>query len=431
MRFRNPISRKNTRRFSDNYQKNAKIDGFRKGKVPREMIIKRYQGSADVEVIENVVKAAYINALEEKNFRPISEPDINFDSKLEKDKPFKFKVQFDVPPTMEIGEYKKLTVKENECKIEDKDIEKELQSLRERYATVSRKEKDETAEKGNYVKVDAKRIDNVEPDKVAEVEPRKLSMILGKEKDEPSFDDEIIGMKADEEKEVTKKFPKDYDDKELAGEKAKFLIKVTEISNLSLPALDNEFAKDLGNYADLDEVKKKIREDFESFAKDKIKKCVNNELMNKIIEDSKFDVPESIVKREIESITAKMEANMGMKEGGLNDLFEKGLVKKDEFLAKTREESIRNIKATLVLLEIAKVENLKPSEEKYKEIITSYAARTKKSVEEVEKMVEQNGSKENIEHDLLLNSAVEFIYDNANVKKQKAISFDELQKLPV
>lgn len=393
------------------------------------MIIKRYKGGADMEVAENLVKAAYIDALKEKDLRPISEPDIKFDGMLDKSKPFKFTVSFDVTPTIELGEYKKITAKENECKIDDDDVEKELQNLRERYATVSKKEKDEAAEKGNYVRVEVKRIDNSESSETAPAEPRKLSMILGKDKDDPSFDDDIMGMKVDEEKEVTKKFPKDYSDKELAGQKAKFLLKVTEISNLSLPALDDEFAKDLGNYTNLEEVRKKIREDFENFSKDKIKKLVNNELMDKIIENSKFDIPESIVKREIESLIAKMEANMGMKAGGLNDFFEKGILKKDEFETRTREEAVHNIKATLILLEIVKLENIKPSEEKYKEIINTYSAKTNKSIEEVEKMVEQNGSRENIEHDLLLNSAVELIYNNANVKKQKAISFEELQKL--
>jgi trigger factor len=411
------------------YQKNAKIDGFRKGKVPREMIVKKFQGNAEVEVTENIVKDAYLEALKEKDLRPISEPEIKFDNKLEKTKPFKFNIKFDIAPTVTLGDYKKISAKENECNIENKDIEKELQSLRERYATVSKKEKGETAEKGNYVRAETKRIDNINPAETANVMPQNISMILGKDTSDHNFDEDIIGMKVDEEKEVSKKFPKDYAVKELAGQKAKFMLKVIEISNLSLPALDDEFAKDLGGFSTLEDVKNKIRDDFENFAKDKIKKLVNNELMDKIIENSKFDLPESIVIREIEGLIAKLENNMGLKSGGINDLYANGALKKDEFLAKIREEAMHNIKATLILVEIAKAENLKVSEEKYKEIVNSYSAKANMSVEEIEKLIEKNGSKENIEGDLVLNSAVELIYNNANIKKLKPISFEELQKL--
>ena len=411
------------------FQKNARIDGFRKGKVPREIIIKRFQGSADAEVAENIVKAGYLDALKEKNLRPISEPEIKFDNKLERTKPFKFNIKFDIAPTVELGEYKKITGKEIECKIDNSDIEKEVQLLRERYATVAKKEKGETAEKGNYIRAEAKRIDNIDANEIANVKPQNLSMILGKDTQDLNFDEDIIGMKVDEEKEVTKKYPKDYFVKELAGKKAKFLLKVIEISNLTLPELDDEFAKDLGQFSTIEELRKKIKEDFEKFANEKIKKLVNDELMNKIIENSKFDLPESIINREMEGINKRMESSMGLQSGQLNELFANGSINKDEFLPKIREEALHNIKATLILVEIAKAENLKPSEEKYKEIVTSYSSRMNKSVEEIEQLIEKNGTRENIEGDLVLNSAVELIYNNANIKKQKPISFEELQKL--
>lgn len=413
----------------DNIQKNAKIDGFRKGKVPREIIIKRFKGSADVEVAENIVKAAYLDALQEKDLRPISEPEIKFENNIERTKPFKFNIKFDIAPTVELGEYKKISVRENEVKIDNSDIERELQSLRERYATVSRKEKGEPAEKGNYVRAEIKRIDSTDKSETSDPEPQTISLILGKDKTENDFSEDIIGMKVDDEKEVIKKYPKDYSVKELAGQKVRFLLKVIEISNLTLPELDDEFAKDLGNFSNLEDVRKKLKEDFENFSKDKIKKLVNSELMNKIIDNSKFDLPESIVKSEMESITARFESGMGLQSGGINELFTSGALKKDEFLDKIREEALKNIQATLILVEIAKIENLKPSEEKYKEIIASYSTKVNKTVDEVKKIIEQNGTKENIENDLLLNSAAELIYNNAVIKKLKAVSFEELQKL--
>jgi trigger factor len=410
-------------------QRNAKLDGFRKGKAPLELIVKKYKDGVDAEVTENLIKNEYINALKEKEITPISEPEVNFDDKLQKDKPFKFNIKFDVRPTIELGDYKNISAKEYECKIADSDVEKELQSLRERYATVSKKEKGETAEKGNYVRAEIKRLENIENNEEKEVKPQNISLVVGKEKNDTGFDNDVIGMKVDDEKEVTKKYPKDFSDANLAGKKVKYLLKIIEISNLTLPVLDDEFAKDLGEFASLADVRTKIKQDLENNAATKCKNMVNTELMNKIIENSKFDIPESIILREMNSIAERLESSMGMTGGGIQKMFAEGLLDKDKFSEKIREDAIRNIKNSMILFEIAKAENIKASEDKYKEILESYSKQASKSIEEIEKMIEKNGTKENIETELVLTGANDFIYNNANVKKHKPVSLEEFSKL--
>lgn len=407
-------------------QKNAKIDGFRKGKVPLDVIIKKFQGSADSEVAENIVRSSYMEALNEKKLYPISEPEVNFDNKIERLKSLKFTVKFDISPTIELGEYKSLPVKENECKIVNSDIENELQMLRERYATVSKKEKGEPAEKGDYVRAEIKIIDN-DDNEAVNTDPKPISVVIGKGKEDYDFDDEIIGMKVDDDKEITKKYAKDYTEKELAGKKVKYLLKVLEISKLNLPSLDDEFAKDLGDFKTLDDVRNKIKEDFEGFAKAKAKNLVNKELINKIQESSKFDLPESMIQREMENLTYRIESNMGGR--GIEELFSKGVLNKEDFTKRIRDEAVQNIKSTLTLLEIAKRENLKVPEEKYKDLIKSYSEKAAKSIEEIEKDIELNSMRENIETELLLEIASDFIYDNSSMKKLKPVSFEEFKKL--
>ncbi len=410
-------------------QKNAKLDGFRKGKAPIEIIMKKFKDSVDAEVTENIIKNAYVDALKEKGLSPISEPEIKFDDRIQKDKPFKFNIKFDVRPSIELGDYKNISAKEYECKISDSDVEKEIQALRERYATVSKKEKGETAEKGNYVRAEIKRIDNIENTEEKEIKPQNISLIVGKDKSDTGFDDDVIGMKVDDEKEVTKKYPKDFADKEHAGKKIKYLLKIIEISNLTLPSLDDEFAKDLGEFNSLADVRNKIRQDLENNVQAKSKKMANTELMDKIIENSKFDLPESIISREMEGIAARLESGMGMGSGGINKMLAEGLIDKDTFFSKIREDAVRNIKSSLVLFEIAKVENIKAPEDKYKEILENYSRQANKNIEEIENIIEKNGSKDNIETELILSSANEFIYNNANIKKQKPVSFEEFIKL--
>jgi trigger factor len=413
----------------EGFQKNAKIDGFRKGKVPLEIIQKRYKGNADSEVVENIVKDAYYEAVKEKNIIPISEPEIDVEKLVERTKPFRFNIKFDIPPTVVLGEYKNIAVKENECKVADEDIEKEIQSLRERYATVTKKEKGERAEKGDYVRAEVTRIDNFKTPEDVKNNQKSISMIVGKASTDLTFDDDIIGMIVDEQKEVVKKYPKDFQQSDLAGQKVKYLLRIVEISKLTLPALDDEFAKDVGEYTSLEDVRKKIREEFERMARERIKKIVQDDLLKKIIEESKFDLPESMIAKEIASITAKVESGIGLKSGGINELFANGSINKEEFLKKMREDAINNIKSTLVLIEVAKAEKIETSEDKYKEMVNTYAERSKKTVEEIEEIIEQNGSKENIKTDLLLDSSFDFLYANANIKKQKAVSLEELMKL--
>ncbi len=408
-------------------QKNVKVDGFRKGKVPLDIVIKKFKGNADTEVAENIVKTYYIEALKEKDLSPISQPEIEFD-KIERAQPFKFNVRFDVAPIVELGNYKNLSAKENACKITDNDVEKEIESTRERFGTVSKKEEGEKAEKGDYVRAESKRIDNIDEAEIDNIKATPVSVIVDKYKTEYSFDEDIIGMKVGETKEITRKYPKDYEDSNLAGQKAKYLVKILEISSLTLPALDDEFAKDLGTYESMEDVRKKIREDFERFVNDKVVKDVKGDLIKTIIETSKFDLPESMIQREMSNILEKFKTNMGLQDKGIEELFQKGMLERDKFLSQVREDAIKNIKSTLVLFEVAKAENIKPDQEKYKEIVKNYAERSNKSIEEVEKDFEESGTNENIETDLVINAASDFIYDNANIKKQKAVSFEELMK---
>lgn len=408
-------------------QKNAKIDGFRKGKVPLEVIIKKFQGSADSEVAENIVRSSYMEALNEKKLYPISEPVVNFENKIERLKPLKYTVKFDISPTVELGEYKNLSAKENECKITDQDVENEIQVLRERYATVSKKEKGEPAEKGDYVRAEIKIIDTGDKSETVDTNPKQISVIVGKGTEDYDFDNEIKGMKTDDEKEVTKKYAKDYAEKDLAGKKVKYLLKVIEINKLNLPFLDDEFAKDLGDFKTLDNVRNKIKEDFEGYAKAKAKNLVNKELINKIQESSKFDLPESMIQREMENLTNRIESNMGGR--NMEEFFSKGVIDKEDFTKRMRDEAIQNIKSTLTLLEIAKKENLKVPEEKYKDLIKSYSEKSAKNIEEIEKDIEVNSMRENIETELLLEITSDFIYDNSSIKKLKPVSFEEFKKL--
>jgi trigger factor len=421
----------------NNLQQNARIDGFRKGKVPMDIIQKRFKGTADSDVVENIIKNTYGEALEGKDVYPINQPEFDFE-KIERGKAFTFTVKFDIAPTIELSNYKNISVKEKICEITDKDVTKELDILRERHATVSLKEKDEKAEKGDKVKAQILRVDEPEdkkPDNKDEGDkeksqpvPETFSVVLYKNKSDYGFDEELLGMKTDEEKEVTKKFPKNYNIESLAGQKVKYLLKCLEVNKLTLPEPDDEFAKDLGEQSTIEELRKKMKEDMQKYVNDRAVKEVKNELIKEIIEKSVFDLPESLTVREMDRIVNNVKTNMGLGEKNIDILFQNGLLEKEKFYAQVREDAVKNIKSTLSLLEIAKKEDIKAPVDKYKEMIKSYAESNKLNTEEIEKTFEQDGTKENIETELVLGEASEFVYKNANIKKSK-VSYEEMIKV--
>ncbi|MGL4368588.1 MAG: trigger factor, partial [Spirochaetota bacterium] len=246
-------------------QKKAKIDGFRPGKAPLAMVKAKYKDSADGDVVESIVKDTYLAAVKEKDLRPISYPEFDF-QKLERGQNFTFKAAFDIPPTMELGNYKGLSVEERSCNVSDLDVMEEIESLREQHATVAKKEDGQPVAKGDIVKLKIKRTDVADADTA---EYRDVTVLAGQRADAFEFDSHVIGMNVDEEKEVTFTYPEDYQYKSVAGQTQSYKAKVSEIQKRDLPVLDDDFAKDLHEYDSVDDMKKKIRDGLEKLVSQK------------------------------------------------------------------------------------------------------------------------------------------------------------------
>ncbi len=410
-------------------QKGAKVSGFRKGKVPLELVTTRYKDIADQEVAENLLKAKYIDAINEKSLSPISMPEFDFD-KIERGKSLTFTVRFDISPTVDLGKYTGFEAEEPACKIKDEDINNEIQTLRERNATISKKEEGEAIENGDFARIKIKRIDNLEKSEIENVEFKEYPLIVGKDNNDYSLDKHIVGMKLNEEKEVDVKYPKDFEAKDIAGQKVKYQVKAFEINRMKLPELDDEFVKDLGEYSTLEELKNKLREDFENFVVEKSKSKAKSELLKKAVEDSKFDLPDSMIRNQMGVVLRRIQNNMGTSEiEDIEELISYIETNNTELYDNVRKEAIFSIQSNLVLSEISKKEELKVSDERFKEAIEEIAKRNNTSVEEVEKIASEGNARENIESELILSSAIDLIYEKAKIKKQKPIPYSEFVKL--
>ena len=408
-------------------QKKAKIDGFRQGKAPLQLVETRYKDIAGEEVAGNLARSTFYDAVKEKELIPIVEPQISFDT-IAIDEPFKYKAIFEVVPTVELTQYTKVEAEEETCNITDNDIKREIDTVREKYADINVIEDIDAAVKtGNLARVKVKRIDNINEGEEDKVDFKEYPIIVGKSVDEYTIDKQLVGMKKNEEKKITINYPKDYYIQEFAGNKITYLVNLVEISSVALPDFDDELAKKAG-YESTDDMTAKSREYLEKYVKDKITGNVRADLMNKIVEKSTFDIPESMVLNEMYSLFEKTMQRVGYKTDNI-DQFAKALgIDPDEYRTELRKNAVKSIKNTMVLSEIAKKEDLQADEEKYNEIIENISKQMGKTVQEVEAIIEENQSRSSIENDIVLEKAMDFIYNNANIKKLPKMELDAFIK---
>lgn len=408
-------------------QKNAKIDGFRAGKAPIQLVETKYKDYAGGEVAENLAKSTFYDAVEKKELAPIVEPRISFET-ITREEPFKYKAIFEVMPTIELGQYTEIESEEKVCNVSDEDVLVEIETVREKYSDITPKEDENaTVENGNLARFSLKRIDNVSKEEAENLDYKEYSIMVGKSRDEYTLDKHLVGMKKGEEKSITQSYPADYSIKDFAGENVTYQVKINEINNVKLPDLDDEFAKKAG-YESADDMKNKTREYLEKFVNDRITTEVRNDLINKVVEKSTFDIPESMVLNEMYSIFKKTQSRIGYNAESIEQFAMVLGIDPQEYREKLREDAYKSIKNTLVLSEIAKKEDLKAEEEKYQEIITNISTQMGKTVQEIEAMIEENQSRASIENDIILDKAMDTIYGKAKIKKMPAVSLEEFVK---
>ncbi len=410
--------------FND-VKKSAKIDGFRKGKAPIQMIEKKYREYADQNVAGNLAKSMVVEAIREKELQPISEPKYNYEH-ISRDEPFRFKATFEVYPTVELGKYKQVSASEKSCKVTDADVEREIDAISERYSTVEGKE-DGVVENGDLVNFKMKRVDNIDESERESLEYKDYTVVAGKSQDEHALDKYLPGMKKDEEKEIEVRYPKDYQVKDLAGQKVKYLVMINTINRIIPPERNDEFAQKAG-FDTFEEMMKKNRESLENYADEKIKSDVRGEILKTIVEGSKFDIPSTMVLNEMYRLFQRTQERIGSNAESIDAFALMIGMNPDDYKKKLKDDAEQSVKTSVCLSEISKVEEVKVSDEDYRAFLEKMALRNNNTVEDLEKIINENNSRGSVESDIIIEKTLDFLYDNAKIKKMKPVSLEELVK---
>ena len=405
------------------YCKTAHIKGFRKGKVPAGILLQKYGESIRYETSMKIIEESLKELFEEIEERPIaySTPELQDEAIVNEDEDFTFSVKYDVFPDIKLGEYKGLTVEEPEVKIGKKEIDEELEKIRDQNSVVM--EKDKPAAKDDIVTVDYVELDE-NGQEIEGTRREDFVFTIGTGYNMYKIDDDLVGMKPGEEKEIKKSFPEDFEYQELAGSKKTIKVSLKVVKEKQLPALDDELAQDVNEkfetLKDLkDDIKKRLKESLEQ----RLRSIKIDSLIEQIVAKSEIEVPESMIAAELENSWKNFQMQSRMAEDQLLQLLSIQGKDKAALLEEWREDAEKSIRAQLVIGKLIEAEDIKVSDEDYEKELAVQAERSNMTLEQTKEYVENNRMEEYFRSDLLNRNLFDKLFELSEIKKGKKESF--------
>ena len=384
-------------------QKNAKVDGFRKGKVPRNVFEKK-NGKETIwyEAINDALDEKYLNILQEKKLIPIIRPNIEVVSVDDNKAEIKFIIT--TKPEVKISKYKDLGVKKGSVKVTEKEINEEIENLRQRYA-------DMTVKKGKIEKGDTAIIDFegfIDDTAFEGGKGENYSLTIGSNTFIPGFEDQLIGLKENDTKDVKVKFPEDYHSEDLKGKDAVFKVKVHEVKTKKLPELDKDFFLDLEmeNVTTLEELKEKIKEEIKHHKTHEVENKYIDDILEEVSKNTEVEIPNELIEEEIDRMLEEYANNLRMQGIDLDTYYKFTNSNESMLREQMRNEADKRVKYRLMLEEIVKLEKIKVTDEEIDKELNEMAKQYNMSEEEVLKHM---GSKDVLKYEIEMQKAIDVL----------------------
>jgi len=381
------------------YAARVRLDGFRRGKAPKEMVRRLFSQDIKDSVIENLVPLALRESLSAQNISPVGTPVIS-EAVLREGQPFQFKAVVEVLPGFELPSYKKIRIKKKEVQVEDKDVDQSLEELRQKSAEYVPVEGRGVAE-GDYVVVEWKGKD-LQTKRFLPTE--KVLVLAGHPDNEKGLNESLLGSKPGEARKFVVDYPGEHAQKKLAGRTIDYEIKVISIKEKRVPELGDEWAKDLGEYENLAALKLKVREELEKAKQEAARREMGEEIVKGLVENVPLELPGSLVEAEAVSVLRGWATQLPA------DL---PAAQVEELREKAKAQAQRSLKTSLLLQKIAGQEKLTVGDEEIEAEIKAMARRNNVPLAQLAERVNQEGKREDIRNSLLLRKAIDFLLDNA------------------
>lgn len=380
----------------------VRLPGFRPGKAPINLIQSRFQSEIRTQMLEALLPQAFRDRVQKDDLKVVGQPDIS-DLHFEPGEPIHFKANFEVAPDFELGEYRELPVKYEEPTVTDEEVEKRLDSMRESKAEYINLDP-RTIENGDYLLVHLKSLSGL-----AEPIDQDIQIQVGGDETLPAFNENLIGANPEEVKEFDVTYPEDYGQESLAGKTVRFELIPKVVRQKELPALDDEFARDLGDYQNLEELREAVRKTVFHEKQYLAQQEAKEALIDQLVETVDFPIPEAYVDRQIENQVSNQ----------LRGLVDRGLdpksVKLDWQKVKEthRDKALRNVKASLLLEKISEREGIKPTRDEVDREVQRIARQEREPLAVTRARLEKEGALARIASHIQTEKTLHFLFEQA------------------
>lgn len=417
------------------YAKNVQLPGFRKGHVPVKVLEQKYGDSLKQEVLADLIDES-LNQIfaeeESKDIRPLpyTQPRLDGDKlpEFSTDKDLTFSVVYDVFPSVEVKDFSKIEVKEPQVEIGEKELNEELKAIQERNAVVIDKKEGEPVEKDNIVTIDYKELDD-SGTAIPGSEREGFVFTVGTGENIYKIDDEIVGMKKDETKEISKTYDAKDENKDLAGKTKKISVTVKAIKLRNLPALDDELAQDVSEkYKTLDDLKKDISKGLESAKNRKIAELKSQSLLEQLVEKNPIVLPKSMIQAEMESRWRMMAQQFQTTPEQLEKMISASGQSKENMLTQWTGDAEKMLKSRLIVDALIREKNIAVTPEEVEEEFAKIADESGSTIEEVKEHYKDARAKEYIIDEIKENKLYDELYKQVKVSKGDKVKFADLFK---
>jgi trigger factor len=387
------------------YQKVARLPGFRAGHVPASIIRQRFKEDLKSDVVEALVPKYFRKETEKLGVIPVSQPRVT-DLHIHEGEPLRFKASFEIMPEIKVEGYKELRAEHPQIEVKDEEVEEALSNIREQHATFTTIEGSPLGD-GDFAQASMDGRPKDTDDKTKPVHMDEVLIEIGGKNTVPEFSANLRGASAGDSREFEVVYPEDTNDKRLAGKTFIYTVKVHAVKQKNLPEVNDEFAKELGEFTSLDQVRKQIRENMLAERQHTAEREAKDKLVAELVRRNDFEVPESLVDRQIDLRL----------ERGLRALAAQGMKMEDmkkmdlpRLRAGQRDQAVQDVKSSLLLDRIAELEQIEVGDEELNKELEALALQSKQSLEAVRTRLTQDGGLDRIRNRIRSEKTLEFLY---------------------
>ena len=395
--------------FYEDLRKKANIKGFRPGKAPRSILERHFKDYVKTEVMQKLIQDTYPKALSESNLHAVSNPLID-PGEFKTGKPFFYSATVEIKPEIKVEGYLGLNIEATKEGAKDEEVEERLKGLQNLHANLKAISDERPIQTGDYVVIDYSARMGGRP--LEEGKGTDFAVEVGSGRFIPALEEKLIGLRPEEEKEIEVSFPKDYGFSKWAGKTILFRVKIKEVKEKVLPFLDDEFAKDLGGYSSLEELKAQLKGEIEREKELALEQKLKDQMVDQLIRATPFEIPESLEEEQVKAMVSDIKSRLSTQ--GLD--IEKIGLKEEKLREDYREPAKKQVRTFLILEKIASQEGITVSDEEVEKRLKEVSERAHQKFEVVKGYYEKNGLVPELRVGILTNKTLDFLLQKANIK---------------